>query len=357
MTDQPAELPHIASYKPCYMELEQGKSYMWCSCGLSKNQPFCDQSHRGTNFKPVQYVAKEVGEEVLFCNCKQSQDKPFCDGTHNNLKDRYEEDDPNSESNLKVPLVATGPDGRALLDAGCYVAQVDKIELASFGNLDFGTLISRETGALHQSLFYVEVAPGRSPIMSFGDRHVIVLATEGCVTACISGRNFSLDTYSGLYLRPQEAFSIDNPESTHAKLFVSVCPLSVEPELLGEMPDNFDDRYPVRIVNIDRDNRQAMGDRFFQVLVDKRIGSTVATQFIGEVPLSKAAMHRHLYEESLVVLRGRGYMWTESGKAPVATGDVIFLPRKQIHSLECTDPQGMLLAGVIYPGDNPSINY
>jgi len=38
-------------------------------------------------------------------------------------------------------------------------------------------------------------------------------------------------------------------------------------------------------------------------------------------------------------------------------GDVIFLPRKQLHSLECTDPESMVVAGVIYPGDNPSINY
>jgi quercetin dioxygenase-like cupin family protein len=68
-------------------------------------------------------------------------------------------------------------------------------------------------------------------------------------------------------------------------------------------------------------------------------------------------MHRHLYEESIVVLKGAGFMWTEDVKTAVATGDVIFLPRKQLHSLECTDPDGMLLAGVIYPGDNPSINY
>lgn len=357
MTDQSTELPKIASYKPCYMELEQGKSYLWCSCGLSKTQPFCDQSHRGTDFKPVRYVAQEDGEEVLFCNCKQSQDKPFCDGAHNNLKDTYEEDDPNSDSNIKIPVIGAEPNGRAVLDGGCYVAQVENLERTSFGNLNLSTLISSETGALHQSLFYAEVAPGQTPVISFGDRHVIVLVTQGCVNACISGRSFPLDTHSGLYVRPQEAITFKNDGSSTVKLFVSVCPLAVKPQLLAEMPDNFDERYPNRAVNIDSENKQAMGDRFFQVLVDKRIGSTVATQFIGEIPLSKAAMHRHLYEESLVILRGYGYMWTENGKAAVATGDVIFLPRKQIHSLQCTDPGGMMLAGVIYPGDNPSINY
>jgi quercetin dioxygenase-like cupin family protein len=50
-------------------------------------------------------------------------------------------------------------------------------------------------------------------------------------------------------------------------------------------------------------------------------------------------------------------MWTETSKAKVEAGDVIFLPRKQLHSLQCTDPNGMLVVGVIYPGDNPTINY
>ena len=100
-----------------------------------------------------------------------------------------------------------------------------------------------------------------------------------------------------------------------------------------------------------------MADRFFQILVDKTLGSGSVTQFIGEIPLSKAAPHRHLYEETLVILRGRGYMWTQKSKARVNAGDVIFLPRKQLHSLQCTGPEGMMLAGVIYPGDNPAINY
>lgn len=123
------------------------------------------------------------------------------------------------------------------------------------------------------------------------------------------------------------------------------------------MSSNFDMTQPQRVVGIDVANRQTMADRFFQMLVDKQVGSDEVTQFIGEVPLSKAAPHRHLYEEAIVVLRGTGCMWTEHNKALVEAGDVIFLPRKQIHSLECTDPEGMMLAGVIYPGDNPSINY
>lgn len=31
------------------------KNYFWCSCGMSKSQPFCDRSHAGTEFKPLKF--------------------------------------------------------------------------------------------------------------------------------------------------------------------------------------------------------------------------------------------------------------------------------------------------------------
>ena len=119
----------------------------------------------------------------------------------------------------------------------------------------------------------------------------------------------------------------------------------------------FDREYAERVVAVDPAQRTAMGSRYFQILVDKRIGSRVVTQFIGHIPRSKAAPHRHLYEETIIVIAGRGCMWTETRKAAVAPGDVIFLPRKQLHSLEATDEQGLYVVGVICPGDNPSINF
>ena len=40
---------HIAAKQPAGVELEAGKDYYWCSCGHSKNQPFCDGSHNAVN--------------------------------------------------------------------------------------------------------------------------------------------------------------------------------------------------------------------------------------------------------------------------------------------------------------------
>ena len=64
------------------VNVEQGKSYYWCSCGKSSKQPFCDGSHKGTEFSPLVYKA-ELTKKVFFCACKQTIKQPFCDGSHN----------------------------------------------------------------------------------------------------------------------------------------------------------------------------------------------------------------------------------------------------------------------------------
>ena len=58
------------------------RSYFWCSCGKSSKQPFCDGSHKGSEFNPVAYKA-EATKKMFFCTCKQTNNQPFCDGSHN----------------------------------------------------------------------------------------------------------------------------------------------------------------------------------------------------------------------------------------------------------------------------------
>ena len=64
------------------VEVEKGKSYYWCSCGKSAKQPFCDGSHKSTDFTPLAYKAEET-KKMFFCACKQTNNQPFCDGSHN----------------------------------------------------------------------------------------------------------------------------------------------------------------------------------------------------------------------------------------------------------------------------------
>jgi CDGSH iron-sulfur domain-containing protein 3 len=74
--------PIRASDTPYPVTVEAGKEYWWCSCGQSKNQPYCDGSHKASGeFTPVKYTANESAT-VYFCGCKQSGKAPLCDGSH-----------------------------------------------------------------------------------------------------------------------------------------------------------------------------------------------------------------------------------------------------------------------------------
>ena len=68
--------------EPYAVEVEAGESYYWCSCGQSKNQPYCDGSHKSTDFQPVAFTAEKT-EMVYLCGCKKTGNQPFCDGSHN----------------------------------------------------------------------------------------------------------------------------------------------------------------------------------------------------------------------------------------------------------------------------------
>ncbi len=76
--------PTIPQKSPCPVAVEAGKTYHWCACGLSANQPFCDGSHKGSGLTPVKYEATE-SKTVYFCGCKHSANPPLCDGSHKKL--------------------------------------------------------------------------------------------------------------------------------------------------------------------------------------------------------------------------------------------------------------------------------
>jgi glutamate synthase domain-containing protein 2/CDGSH-type Zn-finger protein len=101
-------VPIIANLKPAKVDLEAGKDYFWCQCGRSKNQPFCDGSHAGTEMTPLKFTAEKT-EVAGLCQCKSSANAPFCDGTHASLGD-LKVGDPAPAPKTDVPTAVATPE-------------------------------------------------------------------------------------------------------------------------------------------------------------------------------------------------------------------------------------------------------
>ena len=354
------EKPIAASPKPFLVTLPKaGRSYFWCACGKSRKQPFCDGSHTGTGIEPIAFKAKYDGQEVLLCGCKQSKAGPFCDGSHNALSDSYEL--ASAEEKARTANVVTtepGADGMAMLEGGCYVKRLNRTDYRPLGQWQVAQPIGAQTGSRFLDQWQFDSSGGSDEAMSFGDSAVALFVQQGKGHITIAGRSFAVKLESGLYVAPGEAFSfIGDSASETLRLIAVVCPGGPEPRILDSMSAAFTPGLPYRLVDTDESQRTAMADRFYQLLVGDEEGGLEVTEFIGEIPRSRAALHRHMYEEAITILAGEGYMWTKGARAAVKPGDVIFLPMKQQHSLECTTEDGLRLMGAFYPSGSPAINY
>lgn len=83
-TNQNKMKPTVADTTPIRVELEAGKTYAYCTCGLSDKQPFCNGAHKGSDFSPKIFKAEE-SKTVSMCRCKQTGNPGFCDGSHKQL--------------------------------------------------------------------------------------------------------------------------------------------------------------------------------------------------------------------------------------------------------------------------------
>jgi len=75
----------IATQSTPYITDEEPGVKLWCGCGRSQKQPYCDGSHAGTGIAPIRVVIEEK-KKVAWCACRLSKNMPFCDGSHKALK-------------------------------------------------------------------------------------------------------------------------------------------------------------------------------------------------------------------------------------------------------------------------------
>ncbi|NOR18909.1 MAG: cupin domain-containing protein [Xanthomonadales bacterium] len=243
------------------------------------------------------------------------------------------------------------------LEGGCLVTNHTDLEFQQRGPLSWSRVAGPSEGTKKLSQFYFKLEPGSSGNISFEDSELVLYLTAGHCRINIAGRNFQVDKGCGVHIRTGETFSLQNDSDSGVCFTATVCPGSEAFDFLPNCVNNFDDRFPERVIDAQQSERQATGDRFYRLLVGPQTGSEKVTQFIGMIPRSKAPEHFHLYEETIYILSGSGHMWAGDTHTPVREGSMIFLPAKQRHCLECTDPAGMLLVGSFYPAGSPAVNY
>ena len=64
-----------------FQEILPKGTYLYCQCGFSDNQPFCNGYHHGTKVKPLKFEVKSE-RKVSLCSCKLTKTPPYCDNSH-----------------------------------------------------------------------------------------------------------------------------------------------------------------------------------------------------------------------------------------------------------------------------------
>jgi mannose-6-phosphate isomerase-like protein (cupin superfamily) len=254
------------------------------------------------------------------------------------------------------------------LEGGCCVSEMREGEPVVNGSLRIWNQIGKATGAQEISLRVMEFAPGLSPTLRNDDSDQILYVVNEVRTACVSGRvNVFVDDQSyevaagtGIYLRPNRTFAIENPTSDAIVIISSQCPDPARDQLFVDEPATSKDSgvtEPVPLVRLADQKAQSTADRWYRVLIDKRVGSEQVTQFLGSIPPGRAPDHFHNYEEVLFILKGEGRMWAGQTNTPISVGSCIYLPKGQIHCVENTGDGELRLLGVFYPAGSPSVRY
>lgn len=265
------------------------------------------------------------------------------------------------------------------LEGGCRVSHMHDGEPLVEGTLRIWNQIGRATGAEAISLRVMEFAPGLSPeihndecdqilyVVDAGWRsaradrdEVSTTRGSGWVELSIDGRSFQLGPDTGIYIRPNQTFAINNSSPDPIILISSQCPDSDRPPAFVDLPISSSDSQSnegLPIVRLADCRAQPTADRWYRVLVDDEIGSTQVTQFVGSIPSGRAPDHFHNYEEVLFILKGEGCMWAGETNTPIAAGSCIYLPKGQVHCVENTGRGELRLLGVFYPAGSPSVRY
>ena len=323
--------PRIARHKAYYTELEPGRTCLWCGCGRSRSQPYCDGSHQGTGFRPVRYTAAERGEEVLFCGCKHTKTPPFCDGSHNDLLADYPEDDPGSEANRAIP--EAGPrNGRPDHPQRRLLRLLDRTRAEDRAGR--APLLHRHrTGSSDRSTSRSSISRPATATRRWSPSGS---ATWSCSSPGARPRSPSR---GGRSPRRSTPGSTSPPGRRSASPERPAAPsrswrrrVRARAHPNGSIECRTTSTRPTRSVSLrlDPSQRQGMANRYFQMLVDRVGGLDGGHPVHRPHPaLEGRAPPRHLYEEALIILTGAGCNVDREPQGPPGRGGGRRLPAAQ----------------------------
>jgi mannose-6-phosphate isomerase-like protein (cupin superfamily) len=248
-----------------------------------------------------------------------------------------------------------------VLEGGCRVTTIREGNAQGEGTLRIWHQIGRDIGAQAISLRTMEFAQGLSQGIRNADCDEVLYVLEGTGTIFIDGQAYEIEPAMGIYIKPNETFVVENPNTAPVVFISSRCP---EPDRQTEFVDTLttpasETVAPTLTPMMRLSDRKALptADRWYRVLVDDEVGSLQVTQFVGSIPPGRAPDHFHQYEEVLFILQGQGRMWAGKTNTPIEAGACIYLPKGQIHCVENTGGAELRLLGVFYPAGSPAVRY
>jgi mannose-6-phosphate isomerase-like protein (cupin superfamily) len=210
------------------------------------------------------------------------------------------------------------------------------------------TTIDASSGCERLEQRVIRFAPGRSLERGDAERQEVLYVVLGSGTLLLGGDVHPLEPETGVFIAPGEAYSIENPGPDEI-LVVSV----TAPESDVGVGEN-------RKVTVRYDDQPSLGataEREFRYLVNQDAGCLEVTQFVGEIPPSRAPEHHHTYDEVVYVIEGDGVFHIGGDDVPMSAGTCIHLPPLVRHCLENTGTEKMRVLGVFHPSGDPSRAY
>ena len=241
-----------------------------------------------------------------------------------------------------------------VLEGGCRVSTMHEGEPRVEGSIKIWNQIGKASGAKAISLRVLEFGPGASPVLRNHASDEVFYVLEGDCTVVIDDVAYDVGPETGVYLRPGQTLTVQNPRADMVRFVSSQCP--EETVDAGVPPAQAASDLPPIVKLADR-RALPTANRWYRVLVDDEIGSEQVTQFVGSIPPGRAPDHFHEYEEVLFILRGEGRMWAGETNTLIGPGSCIYLPRGQVHCVENTGSGELRLLGVFYPAGSPAVRY